>query len=113
MTRGEGSGEGVDATLMADTRIRLVTLDENSGRMPGVELRKHRNPRACVNEERGHGVCACVQDTLLTDTRTRLSSLTENSDRVPGVDQQKPRNLRVCVSTDLSRDWFYKFIMKR
>jgi hypothetical protein len=51
MTRGEGSGEGVDATLLSDTRSRLVTLAENSVRMPGVEVLKTRNLCACVSTD--------------------------------------------------------------
>ena len=49
---GHGEGACAHATLVTDTRRRVVSLAENAGRMPGVELRKPRNLCVCVNEER-------------------------------------------------------------
>ena len=40
---GHGEGTGAHATLLTDTRRRVVSLAENAGRMSGVELRKPRN----------------------------------------------------------------------
>ena len=47
---GYGEGVGVYPTLLIDTRRRVVSLSENTDRIPGVESRKPRN--LCVNEER-------------------------------------------------------------
>ncbi len=41
-----------DATLLTDTRRRVISLAEIADRMPGVELRKPRNLCVCVSEER-------------------------------------------------------------
>ncbi len=59
--RGYGEGVGEQATLLTDTRRRVVSLAENAVRMPGVELREPRNLCACVSEDLGHGEggCAC------------------------------------------------------
>jgi hypothetical protein len=40
---GYGEGVGAHTTLVTDTRRRVVSLVENSGRMPGVELWEPRN----------------------------------------------------------------------
>ena len=42
---GHGEGAGAHATLLTDTRRRVISLAENAGRMPGVEFRKPRNLR--------------------------------------------------------------------
>ena len=52
---GHEEGAGAHATLLKDTRRRVVSLAENAGRMPGVELREPRNLCACVSKECGHG----------------------------------------------------------
>ena len=49
---GHGEGAGAHATLLTVTRRRVVSLAENAGRMPGVELREPRNLCVCVSEER-------------------------------------------------------------
>ena len=92
-----GEGAGANATLLTDTRRRVVSLVENAGRMPGVEFREPRN--LCVREEKecGHGEGSGVYSTLLTDTRRRVVSLVENTGRIPGVEFREPRNLCVCV----------------
>ena len=36
--RGYGERAGAHVTLLTDTRMRVVSLSENTGRMPGVEL---------------------------------------------------------------------------
>jgi hypothetical protein len=82
---GHGEGEGAHATLLTDTRRRVVSHAENAGRMPGVELREPRNLCACVSEECGHGEGAGAPATLLTDTRRRVVSLVENAGRIPGA----------------------------
>ena len=48
---GHGEGVGAHATLLTDTRRRVVSLVENAGRMPGVEWREPRNLCVCVSEE--------------------------------------------------------------
>jgi len=40
------------ATLLTDTRRRVISLAEITVRMPGVELRKPRNLCVCVSEDR-------------------------------------------------------------
>jgi hypothetical protein len=46
---GHGEGAGAHATLLTDTRRRVISLAENADRIPGVELRKPRNLcRHCV-----------------------------------------------------------------
>ena len=45
--RGHGEGAGAHPTLLTDTRRRVVSLAENAGRMPGVEMREPRN--LCVS----------------------------------------------------------------
>ena len=52
--RGHGEGPCAHATLLTDTRRRVVGLAENAGRMPGVELRKPRN--LCVRESEERAV---------------------------------------------------------
>jgi hypothetical protein len=47
---GYGEGAGAHATLLTDTRRRVVSLAENADRMPGVELRKPRNLCVCVSK---------------------------------------------------------------
>ncbi len=94
--RGHGEGVGVHATLLTDTRRRVVSLAENAGRMPGVELREPRNLCERHPKECGHGEGVCTHATLLTDTRRRVISLAENADRMTGVELRKPRNLCVC-----------------
>ena len=84
--RGHVEGVGAHPTLLTDTRRRIVSLPENTGRIPGVELRQPRNLCVCVSEERGHGEGVFVYPTLLTDTRRRVISLSENEDRIPGVE---------------------------
>ena len=84
--RGHGEGAGAHATLLTDTRRRVVSLAENAGRMPVVELREPRNLCVCVSKECGHGEGACADATLLTDTRRRVVSLAENAGRMPGVE---------------------------
>ena len=37
---GHGKGAGAHATMLTDTRRRVVSLAENTDRMPGVELRE-------------------------------------------------------------------------
>ena len=66
--RGHGEGACVHATLLTDTRRRVISLAENAGRMPRVELREPRNLCVCVSEDRGHGEGASAHATLLTDT---------------------------------------------
>ena len=73
---GYGEGAGAHATLLTDTRRRVVSLAEN--RMPGVELQEPRNLCVCVSEERGHGEGACAHATLLTGTRRRVISLADS-----------------------------------
>ena len=46
--RGYVEGEGAHVTLLTDTRSRVVSLAENAGRMPGVELRVPRNLCVCA-----------------------------------------------------------------
>ena len=41
--RGHGEGAGAHATLLTDTRRRVVSLTKNSVRMSGVELQEPRN----------------------------------------------------------------------
>ena len=60
----------MDSTLLTDTRRRVVSLAENAGRMPGVELREQRNLCVCVSEERGHGEGAGAHATLLDEPVT-------------------------------------------
>ena len=48
----EGGEGGVNATLLTNTRRKVVSLAENAVRMPGFELRKPRNLCTCVSEER-------------------------------------------------------------
>ena len=81
-----GDSAGVHATLLTDTRRRVVSLAENAGRMSGVELREPRNLCVCVSKECGHGEGAGAHATLLTDTRRRVVSLAENAGRVSGVE---------------------------
>ena len=50
--RGHGEGVCAHATLLTDTRRRVISLAENQDRMSGVELRKPRNLCVCVSEER-------------------------------------------------------------
>ena len=50
--RGYGEGVGGHVTLLTDTRRRVVSLTENTGRIPGVELREPRNLCVCVTEDR-------------------------------------------------------------
>ena len=76
---GHGEGVGTHATLLTDTRRRVVSLAEHAGRMPGVELREPRNLCVCVSKECGHGEGAGAHATLLTDTRRRVVSLAENA----------------------------------
>ena len=49
--------EEIEATKeIVYTQAQIYSsLTENSGRKPGVELRKPRNMCICVSEERGHG----------------------------------------------------------
>jgi hypothetical protein len=42
--RGYGEGAGAHVTLLTDTRRRVVSLVENTGRIPGVEFQE---PRWC------------------------------------------------------------------
>ena len=49
---GHGEGSVAYVTLLTDTRRRVISLSENTGRMSGVELRKPRNLCVCVSEER-------------------------------------------------------------
>ncbi len=50
--RGNGEGVCTHATLLTDTRRRVISLVENADRMPGVEFRKPRNLCVCVTEDR-------------------------------------------------------------
>ena len=94
---GHGECACAHATLLTDTRRRFISLAENAGKMPGVELREPRNLCACVSEEGGQGD---AHATLLTDTRRQVVSLAENAGRMPGVELREPRNLCACVSED-------------
>ena len=51
---GHGEGTGVHATLLTDTRRRVISLSENAGRILGVELREPRN--LCVRESEERAV---------------------------------------------------------
>ena len=84
--RGHGEGAGAHATLLTDTRRRVVSLTENAVRMPGVKLREPRNLCVRENKECGHGEGVGAYAALLTDTRRRVVSLAENAGRMPGVE---------------------------
>ena len=73
--RGHGDGTGADATLITDTRRRVVSLTENAGRIPGVELREPRNLCVCVSKECGHGEGVGAYANLLTNTLRTVDCL--------------------------------------
>ena len=50
---GHGEAAGAHATLLTDTRRRVVSFAENAGRMPGVGLREPMHLCACVSKEGG------------------------------------------------------------
>ena len=64
--RGDGRGEGVDATLLSGTR-RSICLAESATWARVRKRKKNMNLCACVSEEHGHGEGAGAHATLLSD----------------------------------------------
>ncbi len=63
--RGHREGAGAHTTFLTYTRRRVVSLAENAGRMPGVELREPRNLCVCVSKECGDGEGVCAHATII------------------------------------------------
>jgi len=92
VSRGEGSGEGVDAFLLSDT-LRYINLAE--GAVGLAALRGPMHLCACVSEERGDGESA--GSPAATEATSSVTGTEATEDRGT-EDGKKRKKILVLIS---------------